>query len=67
MRRDWIQPEYGDERVVTRFLFFPVTLPLESGRYTVSSGRSQRWLERASWLEYYDDKDNWLKVEWIDG
>ncbi len=40
MRKKWTRPESGTIRLVTRFLWLPLTINLET-----------RWLERVTWEE----------------
>ena len=55
---------YGDKRIRTKFLFFPVTIGLET-----------RWLETATFEEVWAigwvnrtflDLDEWIKIRFID-
>ncbi len=66
MRKNRVRHYEGETKIVTRFLFWPKTLPA-SGEHKVS-----RWLEIASWRKIYlgDDLRNfwagWLDQWWTD-
>ena len=49
----WLSPKAWDERLVTKFLFFPLKIREEC-----------RWLERATFKQRYLS-DCWTDVEWI--
>ena len=56
MRLKYDDPSDGNERIRSRFLFFP--------RYIQGEAR---WLERAKWLQRYDTNyadDGWKDVSW---
>lgn len=51
-------PRIGDQRVVTKFLWFPKNINGEN-----------RWLERASWVESWVrmmDNSWWEPKRWVD-
>lgn len=57
MRKEY--PEEFSARIVTRFLWFPLTLKNEQGRW------ERRWLETASFKEVYSDDLGWYpRGEW---
>ena len=49
----WVEPTSGDTRIKSGFLFFPTGYP------------EVRWLEYASWMEFYNIKYGWIFKEWI--
>jgi hypothetical protein len=56
------EPEMGEKRLKTAFLFFPKALLNDKGL------DETRWLKRATWTEmYYGDLDGWIGFRWIDG
>lgn len=56
-------PRNMEERTVTKFLFFPMTLRVgNDGPY------EKRWLETSSWTEVYIENpliQGWRKIHWI--
>lgn len=52
--RDQAPPEFGDSRIVSAFLWLPLTIRLET-----------RWLERATWMEMHKHGE-WNPLRWID-
>jgi hypothetical protein len=50
----YIEPNDGDTRTKTAFLWFPVKIQKE-----------RRWLERATWIEMWDGPwRKWDKLRW---
>jgi hypothetical protein len=55
------EPEMGEKRLKTAFLFFPKALLNDKGL------DETRWLKRVTWTEmYYGDLDGWIGFRWID-
>lgn len=54
------EPEYGDKRIKTKFLLFPIEI-----------NREVRWLEKATYKETYCYNNEyqfheWVPSKWID-
>lgn len=51
----WYETKAGTMRTRTKFLLFPKKIKGQT-----------RWLERASWCEYYDTMLGWIADKWVD-
>ena len=50
-----VSPSYGDTRIISAFLFIPITL-----------NNQKRWLEYTSWVEIYNTNSSWIPICWND-
>lgn len=69
--RNKLKPVHGDQRTITRFVFWPKCLPEEIEGPIVSDGMLWKWLEFAEIAQVYehrytiDGQAAWWDLHWL--